>query len=62
MEDVQTVDIHFRNILNYQINMKKLLVERPLDLNGPVSSLRARFWHQDHFVIDIIGIYLCALP
>jgi hypothetical protein len=33
-----------------------------LNLDDEVSSIRARFWHRDPFIVDITNIQLCSYP
>ena len=58
----QTVDIPISAFLELPDPGQNIVGGRQLDLTEPVSSIRARFWHQDHFTVDITAIYLCTLP
>lgn len=58
----QTIDIPLSEFLELPNPAQNITGGKPLDLNKPVSSIRARFWHQDHFSVEISAVYFCTFP
>lgn len=62
LDGIQTVDIpiiDFRELPNPEQN---ILGGRHLDLTEPITSIRARFWHRDYFLVEIFEIQFCRFP
>jgi len=60
LDGEQTVQISLRDFVELPNSYEGIEGGAPLDLNAPVSSIRARFWHAGHFMVDITSIQLCS--
>lgn len=58
----QTIDIPLSDFVELPNPDAGIVGGKPLDLDSPVSSIRARFWHNEHFNVDITYIAVCSLP
>jgi hypothetical protein len=56
----QTVNIPLSDFIGLPDTQAGIPGGKLLDLNKPVSAIRARFWHHDHFNVDITYIAVCT--
>jgi len=61
LDGIQTVDIPLLDFVELPNAKEGIEGGQPLDLNEPVSSIRARFWHRGPFVVEITSISTCDL-
>ena len=56
----QTVYIPLTEFVELPNADRNIIGGAPLNLDVAVSSIRARFWHRDHFVVEITDIAFCT--
>lgn len=61
LDGYQTVNIPLSDFLELPNPDQSISGGKQLDRNDPVSSIRVRFWHRDHFVVDITSIAVCSV-
>lgn len=62
LDGIQSVDIPIIDFMELPDPERGILGGRHLDLTEPISSIRARFWHRDYFLVEIIEINFCRFP
>ncbi len=62
LDGIQSVDIPIINFMELPDPERGIVGGRHLDLTEPISSIRARFWHRDYFLVEIIEINFCRFP
>jgi hypothetical protein len=60
LDGEQTIDVPISDFVELPNPDKDIIGGAPLDLNEPVTSIRARFWYHDHFFVEITGLSLCT--
>ncbi len=62
LDGIQSVDIPIIDFIELPDPERGILGGRHLDLTEPISSIHARFWHRDYFLVEIIEINFCRFP
>jgi hypothetical protein len=60
LDGEQTINVPLSDFVELPNPDLQIVGGKPLDFNAPVSSIRARFWHSGHFIVDIISIEVCS--